>query len=148
MGFRGNLIRRGINPTFSEVILGVPLCKYQAAPVAMTVAATITEAALRGGLITGTHAEGATQAYILPTGAVLDAALSPDFVINSSFDFTIINLSAAAADTITLTASVGITIVGNPIIDANLIYTSWYLNAGTFRVRKTAADTFVAYRIS
>jgi len=78
----------------------------------------------------------------------LDAALSPDFVINSSFEFTIINLSAAAADTITLTASVGITIVGNPIIDANLIYTSWYLNAGTFRVRKTAADTFVAYRIS
>jgi len=148
MGFRGNLIRRGINPTFSEVILGVPLCKYQAAPVAMTVAATITEAALRSGLITGTHDAGATQAYTLPTGAVLDAALSPDFVVNSSFDFTIINLSAAAADTITLTASVGITIVGNPIIDANLIYTSWYLNAGTFRVRKTAADTFVAYRIS
>jgi len=148
MGFRGNLIRRGINPTFSEVILGVPLCKYQAAPVAMTVAATITEAALRGGLITGTHAEGATQAYTLPTGAVLDAALPPDFVVNSSFDFTIINLSAAAADTITLTAAAGITIVGNPIIDANLIYTSWYLNAGTFRVRKTAADTFVAYRIS
>jgi len=147
MGFRGNLIRRGINPTFSEVILGVPLCKYQAAPVAMTVAATITEAALRGGLITGTHAEGATQAYTLPTGAVLDAALPPDFVVNSSFDFTIINLSPAAANTITLTAAAGFTIVGQPIVHANEFEVSYYKGTGTFRVRKTAADTFVAYRI-
>ena len=147
MGFRGNLIRRGINPTFSEVILGVPLCKYQAAPVAMTVAATITEAALRSGLITGTHAAGATQAYTLPTGAVLDAALPPDFVVNSSFDFTIINLSAALADTITLTASDGITIVGQAAIDSAHA-DSEFPSSGTFRVRKTAADTFVAYRIS
>ena len=147
MGFRGNLIRRGINPTFSEVILGVPLCKYQAAPVAMTVAATITEAALRSGLITGTHDAGATQAYTLPTGAVLDAALSPDFVVNSSFEFTIINLSAALADTITLTASDGITIVGQATIDSAHA-DSEFPSSGTFRVRKTAADTFVAYRIS
>jgi hypothetical protein len=148
MSLRGDLIRRGINCTFSEVIVGVPFCRHQAAPTAMTTVDTITAAALLNGLIVGTHAAGATQAYTLPTGALLDAALTNGFVINSSFDFTIINLSAAAADTITLTASVGITIVGNPIIDANLIYTSWYLNAGTFRVRKTAADTFVAYRIS
>ena len=148
MGFRGNLIRRGIICTFTEVIVKTLFCKRQAAPTAMTVAATMTAAGLLSGLITGTHTAGATQAYTLPTGALLDAALTRDFAVNDSFDFTLINLSVAAADTITLTASVGITIVGNPIIDANLIYTSWYLNAGTFRVRKTAADTFVAYRIS
>jgi len=114
----------------------------------MTTAATITAAALIGGIITATHTAGATQAYTLPTGALLDAALTSHMVNNSSFDFTIINLSVAAADTITLTASAGITIVGQAIIDAAENYVSWYLGSGTFRVRKTAADTFVVYRIS
>ena len=148
MGFRNNLFRRGIVSSDNEVLVNALFFKRQEAPAAMTTAAVITVANLLLGLITGTHAAGATQAYTLPAGADLDAELSSYMINNASFDFTIINLSPAAADTITLTASVGITIVGNPIIDANLIYTSWYLSSGTFRVRKTAADTFIAYRIS
>ena len=148
MGFRNNLLRRGIISSDTEVLINALALKKQVAPAAMTTAATITAANLLKGIITGTHTVGATQAYTLPTGADLDAALSSFMIVNASFDITIINLSVATADTITLTASVGITIVGNPIIDANLIYTSWYLNAGTFRIRKTAANTFIAYRIS
>ena len=148
MGLRAFLLNKGIMTSDTEVMIRALFGKKQIAPVAMTVAATITVDALKSGLITGTHAAGATQAYTLPTGTVMDAALTSHFINNDSFDFTIINLSAAAADTITLTAAAGFTIVGNPIIDANLIYTSWYLNAGTFRVRRTAANTFVAYRIS
>ena len=148
MGFRNNLFRRGIISSDNEVLINALALKRQVTPAAMTVAATITAANLLKGIITGTHTAGATQAYTLPTGVDLDAALSSYMINDASFDFTIINLSVAAADTITLTASVGITIVGNPIIDANQIYTSWYLSSGTFRVRKTAANTFVAYRIS
>jgi len=112
----------------------------------MTTAATITVAALKAGLITGTHAAGATQAYTLPTGTVMDAALTSFIIANDSFDFTIINLSANLADTITLTAAAGFTIVGQATIDSAHV-DSEFPSSGTFRVRKTAANTFVAYRL-
>ena len=147
MSFRGNLMRHGIVSDYDELLVTSTFCRHQAAPTAMTTAATITAAALLAGLITGTHAAGATQAYTLPTGADLDAALSSAFRINGSFDFTIINLSAALADTITLTASVGITIVGKAVVDSAHA-DSEFPNSGMFRVRKTAADTFVAYRLN
>lgn len=121
--------------------------REQGAPVAMTTAATITSAALAGGLITGTHSAGATAAYTLPTGAVLDAAV--DMAIGQSFDFTIINLSAAAADTITLTAPAsGITLVGVAIVaSAHATTGTLYGNSATWRMRKTAAETFICYRV-
>jgi len=148
MGFRSFLARRGVVSSDVEVLINALFGKRQGTPVAMTTAATITPAALLGGIITGTHAAGATQAYTLPTGTDMDAALTSYFTVNQSFDFTIINLSAVAANTITVTANVGFTIVGQAIVDAAQDYTSWYLGSGTFRVRKTAANTFVAYRIS
>ena len=149
MGFRNNLLQRGIMSSDTEVIVRAGLFgKKQLAPVAMTVAATITVAAILNGLIVADHAEGATQAYTLPTGAVMEAALTSFIIDDDSFDFTIINLSAAAANTITLTAAVGFTIVGQPIVHANEFEVSYYLGTGTFRVRRTAEETFVAYRIA
>lgn len=120
----------------------------QGAPTAMTTAATITVAALAGGLITGTHTAGATAAYTLPTGIVLDAGV--DMAIGQAFDFTIINLSAAAADTITLTAPAsGITLVGEPVVAASHSTTGeLYGTSATWRMRKTAAETFICYRVS
>ena len=149
MGFRNNLLRRGIMSSDSEVIVRSALFgRKQLAPVAMTVAATITVEAILNGLITATHAEGATQAYTLPTGTVMEAALSAFMINDDSFDFNIVNLSAAAANTITLTAADGFTIVGQPIVHANEFEVSYYLGTGTFRVRRTAENTFVAYRIA
>jgi len=146
MSFRGNLMRHGIVADYDELLITSVFCKTQATPTAMTTAATITVAGILNGIITGTHAAGATQAYTLPTGTALQAALSNVFLINASFEFTIINLSAALADTITLTASTGITIVGKAIIDSAHA-DSEFPSSGTFRVRKTAANTFVVYRI-
>lgn len=146
MSFRGNLMRHGIVADYDELLVTAVLCRHQAAPTAMTTAATMTAAALLAGLITGTHSAGSTQAYTLPSGADLDTALSSAFLINGSFDFTIINLSAALADTITLTASTGITIVGQALIESAHA-NSEFPNSSTFRVRKTAADTFVCYKI-
>lgn len=119
----------------------------QPAPTAKTTAVTLTAAELLTGIITATHAAGATQAYTLPTGALTDAALTMD--VDDSFDWHLINLSAAALDTVTVTAGTGHTIVGNPIVQSAHSSTGGvYGNSSHWRTRKTAADTFVTYRIA
>jgi hypothetical protein len=146
MSLFGDLIKRGLMFSHSEIMFRVLTGKKQAAPTAMTGAAAITAAAIKAGLITGTHTVGATQAYTLPTGTVMDAALTSFILVNDSFDFTIINLSAALLDTITLTAAAGFTIVGQALVESAHA-NSEFPSSGTFRVRKTAANTFVAYRL-
>ncbi len=119
----------------------------QGTPTAMTTAATITAIGLSSGIITGTHTAGATAAYTLPAGSVTDAGL--DLAAGQAIDWSLINLSAAALDTITLTAASGHTIVGNPIVQSAHVSTGGvYGNSAIFRTRKTAADTFVTYRIA
>lgn len=121
--------------------------KNQPTPTAKTVAVTLTIAELKTGIVTGTHAAGATQAYTLPTGTLTDAALQ--FSNDDSFDWCLINLSAAAADTITVTAGTDHTIVGNPIVQSSHSTTGGiYGNSSQWRTRKTAANTYVSYRIA
>jgi hypothetical protein len=117
--------------------------RAQPAPTAMTTDAAITTAGLLSGMIIGTHAVGATQTYTLPTGALMDAAFEID--IGESIDWSIINESAAALDTITIAAAAsGHTIVGAVIVvSANGVPA----NTAVYRTRKTAVDTFVTYRI-
>ena len=119
----------------------------QPAETAKTTAVTLTVAELLTQIITGTHAAGATQAYTLPTGTLLDAAATWD--VNEYFDWSLINLSAAALDTITLTAGTAHTIVGNPIVQSSNVATGGiYGNSARWRTRKSAANTFVTYRIA
>jgi hypothetical protein len=116
-------------------------------PTAKTTAVTLTAAELLTGIITGTHTAGATQAYTLPTGTLLDAAATWD--TNEYFEWSLINLSAASADTITVTAGATHTIVGNPIVQsANASTGGIYGNSARWRTRKTAANTFVSYRVA
>lgn len=94
-----------------------------------------TAASLIGGIVTATPTAG--RNIQLPTGAALDAV--SEFAINDSFDWSLITLAAFA---LTITVNTNMTIVGAAA------------TAGTngsvarFRTRKTAADTFVTYRIS
>jgi hypothetical protein len=119
----------------------------QVTPTAKTIAVTLTAAELLTNIITGTHAAGATAAYTLPTGTLLDAAST--FLVDEYFDWSLLNLSAAAADTITVTAGQDHTIVGNPIVQsANASTGGIYGNSALWRTRKTAANTFVSYRIA
>ena len=119
----------------------------QVTPTAETVAVTLTAAELLTGLVTGTHAAGATQAYTLPTGTLLDAAGT--FLVDEYFDWTLINLSAAAADTITITAGADHTVVGTMICQSAHSSTGLvHGNALRLRTRKTAANTFVSYRLA
>lgn len=126
--------------------------KAQPTPTAKTTAVTLTIAELLTGIVTGTHTAGATQAYTLPDGSLIDAAFLAAGVsleADDSFDWTLINLSAAALDTITVTAGTTHTIVGNPIVQSAHSSTGGiYGNSSRWRTRKTAADTFVSYRIA
>ena len=93
-----------------------------------------TAANVLTGIVTATPTQA--RDIQLPTGANLD--LATQWAIGDSFDFSVITLAAFA---LTLTVNTGVTIVGSAA------------TAGTagasarFRVRKTAADTFVVYRI-
>ena len=132
-----------------NILFGDPLAKIksQVTPTAKTVAVTLTIAELLTNIITGTHAAGATQAYILPTGTLCEGGAT--FAVDTCLDWSLINLSAAAIDTITVTAGADHTIVGNPIVQSAHASTGGVMgNSGMFRTRKTALNTFVTYRIA
>lgn len=113
----------------TEIIMGT-----QTAPVAKTAAATLTPAELATEIITY---NGAAAALTVPLGADIDAAFG-SMKVNSSFDFSIINIGGTNAATVT--ANTGCTLVGVAAVAAN--------SACIWRVRKTADNTFVFYRIA
>lgn len=90
---------------------------------------------LLSGIVTATPT--AARNIQLPTGANLD--LASEFLVNDSVDWTLITLAAFA---LTVTANTGHTIVGGAATGATAG------NTARFRTRKTAADTFVTYRIA
>lgn len=110
---------------------------------AVTGSATLTIAQLLTREIQDTHSSGATATYTLPTAALMDAAM-PTFTIGKSFEWSLINLSGAAADTCTIAAGTGHTIVGDPVVYAQ---SGVHGSQGMFRTKKTAASTYVTSRI-
>ena len=125
--------------------------KSQEAPIAKTTAATLTVQELMSGLITGDDTDGSTVAYTLPLGTSMDNSSDASFAIGDSFDWVLINLSDdETADTFTVTANTGHTIVGNAVVNADATADNnlWNNSSGQFRTRKTAAATFITYRIN
>ncbi len=143
-GAHGAYYDTGATPNARE---SVPEISIQGAPTAKTAAATLTIAELLTGYITITHATGSNVNLTLPTGTLSDAGVDLD--IDESFDWTVANLSAAAADTATVTAGTGHTVVGVMVVQsAHSTTGGLYGNAARYRTRKTAANTFVTYRLA
>ena len=107
--------------------------QLQGTPGVLNATGALTAAMILSGIVTSTTA--AAVAGTLPTGAVLDAA--SEFAIGDSFDWSVI-ATGANAFTVTAAAS-GHTIVGTAAVAT--------VTSGAWRTRKTAADTFVSYRI-
>jgi hypothetical protein len=121
--------------------------KRQPTPAAKTGAATVTIADMLKGIITLSQSTGATVALTTNTGAEIEAGLPPGFAVGDSFDFSIINISAAALDTGTLTAGAsGVTIVGAVIIPSGHS-TTIASSSMHYRVLKTGTETYVIYRV-
>jgi hypothetical protein len=109
----------------------------QPTPTALSATATLTIAQLLGAIIT---ASGTTaKTLTLPTGTLTDAGINaPSLPLNGCFDWTVIN-TGTSSGAVTVAAGTAHTLVGSATV---AIGTS----AG-FRTRKTAANTFVTYRV-
>lgn len=106
---------------------------FQPTPGVLNATGALTALLILGGIVTSTT--GAAVAATLDTGTVMDT--SATFAIGDSFDWSVIN---TGGNTFTVTAAAGHTIVG---VAAVVTVTS-----ARFRTLKTAANTFITYRIS
>ena len=131
-GASGALYAIGVSP----VITNDGNWQLQGAPgnVADGGSMIATAADVLTGIVTATPTT--TRSIQLPTGANLD--LATEWAIDQAFDFSVITLAAFA---LTITVNTGVTIVGSAATAA----TSGA--SARFRLRKTAADTFIVYRI-
>ena len=107
--------------------------QLQGTPGVLNATGALTAAMILSGIVTSTTA--AAVAGTLPTGAVLDAA--SEFAIGDSFDWSVI---ATGANAFTVTAAA----TGHTIVGTGAVAT---VTSGAWRTRKTAAETFVSYRI-
>jgi hypothetical protein len=132
-GASGALYAVGVAPVITDdgnwQLQGAPANIADGGAMIATAAEVLT------GIITATPTAG--RSIQMPTGANLD--LATEWAIGQSFDFTVITL---AAFVLTITVNTGVTIVGAATTAATAGAVS------RFRLRKTAADTFIAYRIS
>lgn len=116
---------------------GTVTYRTQTTPAAKVDDATLTIAELLAGLVTVTKATAV--ALTLPTGALSDAGVEARLDANRAFDWGVINLGSVSG-AVTMTAGVGHTYVGNAVVAIG--------TSARFRTRKTAADTFVTYRLA
>ena len=118
----------------AAVILERRALRGQGTPEVLNATGTLTAAMIASGIVTSTTAAAVTAT--LDTGAVMDAALEME--IGESFDWSAI---ATGANAFTVTAAAS----GHTVVGAGAVATA---TSGTFRTRKTAANTFVTYRLA
>lgn len=106
----------------------------QGDPNALNATGTLTATMLLGKIVTSSTAAAVTAT--LDTGAIMDAATT--LAIGEGIAWSAINTGGSNA--FTVTASTGHTIVGAGAVAAS--------SSGRFLTRKTAASTFVTYRLS
>lgn len=133
---RWNFYAAGTAPNyFAGDIRSNTVVTQSATAASVSQISTLTAANLIGGIVTSTAtASGAT--LTLPTGTNVDSAFQ-ELQVNQAFEWSVINLGSYY---ITMAANTGHTIVGNASL--------YNLGSGRFLTRKTAANTFVTYRIA
>jgi hypothetical protein len=111
------------------------LWQYAPAPTAKAAAATLTAAELRTGILSTT---GTTYTVTLPTGTDIDAGWTSAPTTGIGFDWYVVN-TATGIITIAVGAS-GMTSLGALTVAIGA--------SAHFRFRRTAANTYVLYRLS
>jgi hypothetical protein len=107
---------------------------YAPAPEVLTTNGTLINANLQAQIINTT---GSMTSVAMPTGATLDTLVTSWAAVNVSYDFYVIN---TASGTVTFSASTGVTTLGALTIATG--------TSAHFRIRRTAASTYVLYRLS
>ena len=111
------------------------LWQYAPAPTSKSAVATLTAAEVATGIISTT---GTSYTVTLPTGTALDTYFSGVPTTNVSFDFYIVN-TASGTITIAVGAS-GMTSLGTLTVTTGV--------SAQFRLRRTATNTYILYRLS
>jgi hypothetical protein len=123
----------------------LPLMTKVPAPGAGTDTETLTEAELLGRIYVQTPTVATT--LTTPTGTEISAAVDANLAVGDSFLFTVINLGGAADD-ITFTPGDGVSVVGDDVVRPVADAGTDGIGCGTFLLRNSAANTWIAYRIS
>jgi hypothetical protein len=117
------------------VILDTNLWVDAPAPTVATGAATLTAAQIRTGIISTT---GTTYTLTLPTGTSIDSGFTGiPANTNVGFDVSFVN---TASGTITIAVNTNVTSLGSLTIATG--------TSALFRFRRTAANTYVVYRMA
>lgn len=119
---------KGLSPNCKDYLQN----KQQITPGTLNATGALTAALIQGGIVTSTTAALVTAT--LDTGTVMDAAA--DMAINDSFDWSAI---ATGANSFVVTAAGGHTLIGSGTVAT--------VTSAHFRTRKTAANTFITYRL-
>jgi hypothetical protein len=134
--FTGRLVDWQFNGTSRwHVTAGGLVVGTQGAPAAVNATATLTIADIQAGLITSTTA--AAVDMTLPTGTDMDGGFTAGTFTDMAIMWSVINTGSNAA---TLLAGADHTIVGAAAVAAG--------TSGRFTSRRTAATTWVSYRVS
>jgi len=133
----GNLILGNTASTTGQIQLRSNLALYQPAPpTTITATGALVVASMKLRIIQVTSATAVT---LTPdTGTTIDAAFS-GMAVDTAFEFTIIN-TGSAAGAVTMAVATGVTYIGSTTVAIS--------TSGTYRARKTAANTFVMYRVA
>ena len=111
------------------------MCYDQAAPVSYAAAATLVVGDLKNGLVQYT---GAAATLTLPTGTLTEGGFAANSLYtNITFEWSVINTGSG---TCTVGNGTGHTVTGSATVAAGA--------SGRFASRRTAANTFVSYRLS
>jgi hypothetical protein len=103
----------------------------QPTPTSKSTTATLTGAEVLTQILNTT---GSSYSVTMPTGTDLQTAIG-SLPTNMAFDFTVVN---TASGTITMVVNTGITAVGSLSVPTG--------TSATYKIRKTASNTFVMYR--
>jgi hypothetical protein len=113
------------------------LAPIQPTPTALTASATLTTAQIQTQIIQVTSATAVT--LTMPTGTVIDGAIVPVIPIDSAIDFSIIN-TGSALGAVTVAVATGVTNIGGLTVAIS--------DSGIFRLRRTATNTYILYRLA
>jgi sugar lactone lactonase YvrE len=114
-------------------VLTNAIVQWQPTPASIGSAATLTNADIQGQIINTT---GLTYTVTMPLGTTMETLVSWG-AVNLGYDFSVIN---TATGIITMAVNTGVTSVGSLIVAIGA--------SARFRIRRTAENTFILYRLS
>jgi hypothetical protein len=125
----------GVNITGGFV--STKLAPTQPAPTALTGSVTLTTAQIQTQIIQVTSASAVN--LTMPIGSDIDAAIVPVIPINSAIDFSIIN-TGSSSGAVTVVVATGVTNIGALTVPIS--------TSAQFRLRRTATNTYILYRLA